>query len=364
MLLTGATGFLGAFLLRDLLALLPECRVVCLARGGEARLRQSVAQRELQDQIDWTRVEAVESDLADGLLGLGDPKRFMEEARAVDAVVHAAAAVNWMLSYEALRPANVVPCFDLARFCTTGRPKRLLHVSTVSCSPTRRAADGKQSEYYEGWSENEWAALAGPYAQSKHAAEQILLACVPQLRVSVLRPANIMADSRSGAANLTDFSDRFVHTALALGVAIDDAALTNFTPVDYVSRVCVEIGLKGGGVGPFLISNNKSPSFAMIADALVQLDPAVKRVPFAEFRKRLLDHPEPQTLQLFGLMPLFQPLRPFIYNAVDRCDCSNTLALVKEECPPTTVEALLKWLDYLKRVKFLATKMTAFSTLQ
>ena len=352
-LLTGATGFLGAFLLRDLLALLPACRIVCLARGGETRLRQSLAQRELLEQIDWTRVEVVAGDLAEGLLGLGDPKRFTELARSVDAVVHAAAAVNWMLSYEALRPANVLPCLDLVRFCTTGRPKRLLHVSTVSCSPSRLAADGRTQEYYEGRSEDEQAALHGPYAQSKHVAERILLECTPQLRLSLLRPANIMADSRSDASNLTDFSDRYIHTALALGVAIDDAALTNFTPVDYVSRACVEIGLQNGGVGPYLISNNKSPSFAMIAEALVQVEPAVKRVPFAEFRKRLLEHPEPERLQLFGLMPMFQPLRPWIYNSIDRCNCSNTLALVKEDCPATTVEALLKWIAYLKRVRFL-----------
>jgi L-aminoadipate-semialdehyde dehydrogenase len=352
-LLTGATGFLGAFVLRNLLTMLPHGRVVCLARGGETRLRQSLAQRELADKIDWTRVETVDGDLADGLLGLGSPKRFMEEARTVDAVLHSAAAVNWMMSYEALRPANVLPCFDLVRFCTTGRAKRLLHVSTVSCSPTRRSGDGKSTEHYEGWGEDDWAALSGPYAQSKHVAEKVLLACSPQLRVSILRPANIMADTQSGAANLTDFSDRYVHTALALGVAIDDAALSNFTPVDYVSRACVEIGLKGGGVGPFLISNNKSPSFALIADALVQVDPAVKRVSFLEFRKRLLEHPEPHTLQLFGLLPLFQPLRPFIYNTIDRCDCTNTLVLLQEDCPATTVEALLKWVAYLRRVKFI-----------
>jgi nucleoside-diphosphate-sugar epimerase len=258
-----------------------------------------------------------------------------------------------MLSYEALRAANVLPCHDLVRFCTTGRPKRLLHVSTVSCSPSRVAADGRAQEYYEGPSEDDRAALQGPYAQSKHVAERMLLSCTPQLRLSLLRPANIMADARSGASNLTDYSDRYVHTACALGVAIDDAAITNFTPVDFVSSVCVEIGLKGGGVGPFLISNNKSPSYAMIAEALVQAVPSVKRVPFAEFRKRLLEHPEPETLQLFGLMPMFQSLRPFIYNSIDRCSCTNTEALVKEECPSTTVGALGKWIAYLKRVRFL-----------
>ncbi len=352
-LLTGATGFLGAFLLRDILKSLPECIVVCLVRGGIQRLRDSVERREFADQVDWARVEVVDGDLSSGALGLGEAKRFNQMCRRVDAVFHSAANVNWMLSYDALRSSNVLPCLDLLRFCTTGKAKRLFHVSTVSCSPSRYGPDGKSLEFCETFGDDDWAALSGPYAQSKYVAEKVLLACERQLYFSLLRPANIMADSVTGSSNVTDFSDRYVATALELGLAIDEAAVTNFTPVEYVSSTCVRIALKNAGVGPFLLSNNASPSFALIAQALEDAEPTIKRVSFAAFRERLLQHPHPETLQLFGLLPLFQAHRPFIYNSVDRSDCSNTLALVPEPCPSTTVEALSRWLAYLGRVGFI-----------
>jgi hypothetical protein len=205
--MTGATGFTGSFLLRELLTRLPSLRWVphrrllhthlrcSAADDGAANVRLQVfcsssllsasylfgclhfclvltffgvkmfiwfemntrllrllriilaflqeALKARGIEVDWSRVDVRSGDLANGLLGLPDvkvrrgysyalksdfdestgKKAFNALCRGVDAVFHAAATVNWMLPYSALRGANVAPCHDLIRLCTTGKVK-------------------------------------------------------------------------------------------------------------------------------------------------------------------------------------------------------------------------------------------------
>lgn len=323
---------------------------MCVVRGDKRRLQESLKQRELE--IDWTRVEVLSGDLEQGLLGCPDVKTFNALARRVDAVFHSAASVNWMLSYDALRAANVAPCFDFIRFCTTHKPKRLFHISTVSCCPSRLGESGRQ-EYFEGFGDDDWAACAGPYAQSKYVAEKVLLSCSPELAVSIFRPANILADRVSGAANLTDFSNRLIACSVELQAAMsDDTVTSNFTPVDYISSSIVRIAASAQvRLGPFLFTNNHSPTLAMIADAIVDAFPTVRRIPYSEFRRLLLEHPHPEKLPLFGLLPLFESARPFMQDYISWSDCSNTLSIV-EESPKTSFADLKVWIGFLKRCKF------------
>jgi thioester reductase-like protein len=348
-LLTGATGFLGAFLLRDLLAALPSATVICAAvRGGETRLREALKFRGIRiGQDDWKRVEVLAGDLASGLIGCEEPKQFAKLARRVDAVFHSAASVNWMRSYEALRNDNVAPCFDLIRFCTTAKLKRLVHISTVSCSPARLSRDGQ--EYFEGFGDDAWIANSGPYAQTKYVAEKIFLSCASEFPISIFRPANILADSVSGSANVTDFSNRLVACSVLLNAAISEAeVVSNFTPVDYVSSAIVRVASHPKvHLGPFLLTNNNSPSLAVIADAIVAEFPSVRRLSYLDFRRLLLEHPHPEQLPLFGLLPLFQSTRPFMQDSISWSDCTNTWALV-EECPKTTAVHLKKWISFLR----------------
>ena len=85
-LLTGATGFLGSALLEELLDT-SDATVLCLVRPASAPLKRS--------QTD--RIRTIAGDLSHPLLGLSE-SRYHELAGEVDAVCHAAAAVNWIYS--------------------------------------------------------------------------------------------------------------------------------------------------------------------------------------------------------------------------------------------------------------------------
>ncbi len=98
LLLTGATGFLGAFLLAELLAQ-THAKIYCLIRAADEqdaiiRLQRQIGSYELQDGINWCRVIAVCGDLAEPRLGLSE-SRYREIAEQVDVIYHNGAQVNF-----------------------------------------------------------------------------------------------------------------------------------------------------------------------------------------------------------------------------------------------------------------------------
>ena len=121
-LLTGATGFLGAFLLNDLLEH-TSAHIICLVRsvdaseddvpGGVARLRKTLIDAGLWRDSIMERVTILPGNMARKRLGLS-PDAFADLAARVQVIVHAAANVNLVYPYAALRNAMSV---GHERFC-------------------------------------------------------------------------------------------------------------------------------------------------------------------------------------------------------------------------------------------------------
>ena len=93
-LVTGATGFVGAFVLSELLA--RGAPVVCLLAGGESRREELVERLRglgLWSEEHGARLELVAGDLAQPRLGIADAE-YDELSHRVARVVHAAAQIN------------------------------------------------------------------------------------------------------------------------------------------------------------------------------------------------------------------------------------------------------------------------------
>src|SRR5262249_47915849 len=133
--LTGATGYLGAFLLRDLLRQ-TRAEIFCLVRSatveeGNSRLRKSLEAHGLWDESLGGRIRVVPGDLSLPLLGLSR-ERFDELAAAIDAVFHNGALVNMVPPYQALKAANVLGTGEVLRLACQTKPKPVHYISTVS----------------------------------------------------------------------------------------------------------------------------------------------------------------------------------------------------------------------------------------
>ncbi|RFU83698.1 amino acid adenylation domain-containing protein [Streptomyces triticagri] len=221
-LLTGATGFLGAFLLRALLER-TDATVHCLVRAdgpehATRRLTETLDRYSLT--VDHARVEAVPGDLAAPRLGLA-PDTYDRLARTVDVIHHCGAAVNLVEPYDRLRAANVDGTAKILRLAAAHRTVPVHHVSTVGVLSGEPAAGA--------WHATDplppVTGLRHGYAQSKWAAESLVeQARARGLPVTVHRPTRVTGDTATGVCPETDFLWLLLRACAETGLAPEPTA--------------------------------------------------------------------------------------------------------------------------------------------
>lgn len=113
--LTGGNGFLGAFLVAELLEK-SDVTVTCGVRGrnlDEATYKLTTQLKALDVwQPEYVeRVKVVQADLTRPRLGLSQ-EEFLTLAGQVDSIIHCGAMVHWLFPYEKLKSANVSGMFQ------------------------------------------------------------------------------------------------------------------------------------------------------------------------------------------------------------------------------------------------------------
>ncbi|MBT2479356.1 type I polyketide synthase [Streptomyces sp. ISL-94] len=264
-LLTGATGFLGAFLLRDLLRT-TEARIHLLVRGadgadGLARLKANMEFYRLWDEVDPSRLAVHTGDLGERRLGLPE-EEFDELARTVDAVYHNGARVHWLHPYSALRDANVAGTEEVLRLAARHRTVPVHYVSTVGvfAGPLE---EGKPLRVTDPTGPAE--ALPSGYLQSKWVAEQIIgIARDRGLPVNIYRVDVISGDTVNGACQTRDFVWLSLKGIVQSGaVPKDTAGRFHLLPVDYVSSAILAVSRQESAAGgTFHLFNPSSFSLA------------------------------------------------------------------------------------------------------
>lgn len=233
-LLTGATGFFGPFLLHSLLRQTPYT-YYALVRAtnpihGIERIRASLHRARV-----WTpalnealekRVRVVCGDVASHNLGLRSDE-WNALASRVDAVFHNAALVNYILNYDVLRPHNVEGTRELLRFSFNGIKKEFHFVSSTFIFGWTTHGNLLESD-----NNDEMANLDFGYAQSKWVAEQLVFAAERQgLKVRVYRPSLISASSTGGGSR-DDIAIRLLAFMINHGVAVNAGNQISFLPAD------------------------------------------------------------------------------------------------------------------------------------
>lgn len=138
-LLTGATGFLGRFLLLDLLRRNPKLTVTCIVRADDAdhalaRIHAALEEAEIQDDELAPRIRALVGDIHLPRFGL-EPTRFADLCQRIDAVYHLAASLTVATPYVGLRRTNVYSIRPVLDLCLTTRLKHLFFASTMGVFP-------------------------------------------------------------------------------------------------------------------------------------------------------------------------------------------------------------------------------------
>lgn len=169
-LLTGATGFLGAHILKELLQR-PGVHVTCLARG-EDRL-ESIYKYYFHESV-LDKVTVVNGDITDEHLGMSEDQ-YHTLAEEIDMCIHTAAIVHHVGKYEEFQAVNENGTRNVVNFCKEGNIL-LQYTSTYSVSgigvvpldPIQEVFDENVLYIGQNYKEN-------VYVHSKYEAEKLVL---------------------------------------------------------------------------------------------------------------------------------------------------------------------------------------------
>jgi thioester reductase-like protein len=364
-LLTGATGFLGSFLLSELLRH-TRAEIYCLVRApnvaeSERRILGSLEAYALWDEEHSSRIVPVAGDLSEPLLGLG-AERFEQLAAEIDAVYHNGASVNWVYPYEALKPTNVLGTQEVLRLASRHGTKPVHFVSTLGVFPLVGRSDAgvvrEDDDLDHGGS------LYNGYTQTKWVAEKLVeIARARGLPVSVYRPSLVAGDSLTGAWNSDDITCKMIKSWIGFGNVPAVNTEINLVPVDYVSRAIVRLSLQEGSLGKrFHLANSHTVKVDDLVSWIEAFGYPLKRIPYDRWRTQLLNPVKGlREDAMYSVIPLLSMSAaiegPEMVQAIPEFDRRNTTAALAStgiSCPPVNAGTFKNYLVYLVQSGFLA----------
>jgi thioester reductase-like protein len=258
-LLTGATGFLGPFLLRSLLDQTSATYTVLMRAADPSaaleRLKTALDVAGLYDTSTAiafeTRVRAICGDVASPRLGLSEAA-WSELAETTDTIVHNAALVDYVLDYQALRAANVEATRELIDLACASRRKQLNFISSTTIFGW-----SDKRNLYEHDSNPEMLGLDFGYAQTKWVSEQLVLQAREQgVDATIYRPAFLTA-STEAFGHSSDIVVRLLAFMIKYGIAPNADIQLSFMPVDIAAHNVVAV---------MTSSNSQEPVFHVTVD--------------------------------------------------------------------------------------------------
>jgi thioester reductase-like protein len=248
--LTGATGALGAHML-DLLQKAPSIDAIyCLVRGADEhaaieRVAKALNQRGLVSLTSGSKVKVVPAQLGEERLGLSD-EVYDYLAKSATSIIHIAWTVNFRLKLRSFVKDNIAGVrhlLDLALKVPRSHPPRFTY-----CSSTAAIMNGsldQSGSLPEKLSSEPSSASPLGYSRSKWVAEHICLEAHKQTtlhgRTAVVRVGQLAGDSNSGVWNTKEAWPMMLSTARLINCLPD---LRNepldWLPVDVAAKAFLE----------------------------------------------------------------------------------------------------------------------------
>ncbi|HEV7919678.1 MAG TPA: thioester reductase domain-containing protein [Thermoanaerobaculia bacterium] len=331
-LITGATGFLGAFLL-DELQRSTNATIYALVRAANKadamrRIRENLASYGLTP--DEKRIVPLLGDLAEPGLGI------TENLDAIDVIYHNGGAVNFIAPYERLAAANV----DGTRtVLAMGRPVHVVSTLGVHFTKPRIGQVVTEQDPLPPGKD-----ILGGYNETKWVADRVAqLAREAGVPVSIHRPARITGDSRTGALNPADLFYSWIKGCVQLGSFPDDAPLLNMAPVDHIARSIVAISLHIEQPADYHYFNNRMLPLETLVSTLRRRGFEASIKPYRQWIEQLRHAPENPLAKYLALMEEPDQGEPVF-------DCTrteNALARLGILCPAADEALLGLYLDQL-----------------
>ncbi|KAI5376061.1 hypothetical protein CUC08_Gglean007375 [Alternaria sp. MG1] len=347
--LTGATGFLGAYILRDILSRPGKVTVLVRAKDIDAalgRVRQTCSAYGIWEDSWESRLEPLVGDLEKEYFGL-EPNTWNKLADSVDVVIHNGALVHWVLPYSRLRGPNVISTMTALSMCAAGKPKNFGLVSSTSVLDTdyfvklseKSLANGGTGVPEEDDLEGARKGLGTGYGQSKWAAEYLTRKAGQKgLSGCVIRPGYVLGDPEYGTTNTDDFLVRILKGCIQLKSRPDITNTINMVPVTHVARVVVASSFNPpiAPLGVAQITSHPRITFNEFLGALENFGYNVPLVTYSEWKQNMEAYVSDRsgTKEENALLPLYHFVTgdlPADTKAPELDDMNATEALKKDQ---------------------------------
>jgi amino acid adenylation domain-containing protein/thioester reductase-like protein len=341
-LLTGATGFLGAFLLHELLQ--TQATIHCLVRcahpqEGLTKLQQILEKYQISHADLRSRVVVIPGNLEQPQLGLSE-QQLEELAGTIDRIYHSGATVDFIKPYSLLKAANVLGTEEILKLACRKRLIPVHHISTIGIFGAIGHFTGRKviAEEVDINVSLPFLPVDDGYAQSKWVAEKLVhIARSRGVPVSIYRPGFIVGHRQTGAHNPKDYICRIMKGCIQMGSFPDlGTCKEQMISVDYASQVIVHLSGQSEQLGKTFHITPPVGQDLLLSDLFELLryyGYAIEKRPYSQWKIELI-HQVKQSPDnaLYPLLPLltekvYQDEFTLVelYNDCPDYDCQNTI---------------------------------------
>lgn len=362
-LLTGATGFVGCYVLSGLLQKNTEIIVHCLVRAksideGEKRLQTTLQKADLWEENDRHRIRVIIGDMNEHHLGLTN-EDFADLCHRIDAIYHFSATLSLVTTYLQLRENNVFSIRNIIELSLTTRFKHVFFASTLGIFPEYFCSFGREFETM--WIKDESQpnielmkrhfppGMIG-YPWSKLVSEQALLyAHAAGMPLAIFR-LPLTGIATNGFVKPTDIVQRMSAAAVQVEKSPPGFGTRKYgDPVDILTDICIGISMNPERRHLIYHCCEREPR-------LDDLDPAdmglqLKEVTYSEFKRACLARGESSPLDGHWIL-VDHFSKYWFYDRETKISSQVSDRAIRNDCPnpihwPSGLTKLIRAWDWI-----------------
>jgi len=286
-LLTGGTGYTGAFLLRELLDR-SDAYIYVLARAKDPvdavnRVIENLKYYALLTDKDESRLRGVAGDIGRPYFAL-TKEAYEEIATEVEMVVHNAALSSYAMPYKQLKPINVLGTHEVLRLACRKRIKPIHYISSLSVFPGHKGA-----QYFSETKLTEPDGLVGGYRQTKWVSDRLVsLIRNRGVPTCIYRPGQITGAQDTGACSTDTYLNSAIKSCIQLGAELDFDVMLEITPVDFCAKAVAHIALSGDKLNnQYHMVGNRTVSWSEVCEMIRGHGYKLRNISYPDWYKEL-----------------------------------------------------------------------------